>query len=87
MIAALCGPTVRIGSAFDDRGAVIETYCMLGREREAELLREAQRLHALGPSAFSRIGPGVARIIDRAGHLVGSSRRRTRRRVSVADSS
>lgn len=66
---------------------MIETYCMLGREREAELLREAQRLHALGPSAFSRIGPGLARLIDRAGDLVGSARRRTRRRVSVADSS
>jgi hypothetical protein len=87
MIAALRGPSVGSGSASDDRRAVIETYCMLGREREAELLREAQRLHALGPSAFSRIGPGVARLIDRAGHLVDSARRRTRRRVSVADSS
>jgi hypothetical protein len=87
MIAALRRPSVGIGSACDERSPVIETYCMLGREREAELLREAQRLHALGPSAFSRTGPWVARLIDRAGRLVGSARGSTRRRVSVADSS
>ena len=87
MIVALCGPSVGGGSACDDRRAMIETYCMLGREREAELLREAQRLHALGPSALARIGPGAARLVDQACHLVGSARRRTRRRVSVADSS
>ena len=33
---------------------MFETYRMLGRQREAELLREAQRLHALGPSALAR---------------------------------
>lgn len=31
---------------------MFETYRMLGAEREAELLREAQRLHALPPPKF-----------------------------------
>jgi hypothetical protein len=31
---------------------MFETYRMLGGQREAELLREAQRLHALPPPRF-----------------------------------
>jgi len=41
-------------------GAVIETYRMLGREREAELLREAERLHRLGPRRRCRRPPPPA---------------------------
>jgi hypothetical protein len=36
-------------------GAMIETYRMLGREREADLLREAQRLHRLGRRRWHRL--------------------------------
>jgi hypothetical protein len=40
---------------------MLETYRMLGRQREAELLREARRLHALGPSAAARVGQWFVR--------------------------
>ena len=41
---------------------MFETYRMLGSEREAELLREAERLHALPPSrAWTRLAASFAR--------------------------
>ena len=55
---------------------MIETYCMLGREREAELLREAQRLHVLGPLWGSRLASRLAGLVSRA---AGSSIRARRR--------
>lgn len=36
-------------------GAVIETFRMLGREREADLVREAERLHRLGRRRRGRL--------------------------------
>ena len=36
-------------------GAMIETYRMLGREREADLVREAERLHRLGRRRRGRL--------------------------------
>jgi hypothetical protein len=40
---------------------MIETYCMLGRQREAELVREAERLHVLGPLAGVRTAKALMR--------------------------
>lgn len=62
---------------------MIETYCMLGREREAELLREAQRLHLLGPLRGPRV---AARLAGLAARAVGSFMRARRRPLRVLDS-
>jgi hypothetical protein len=59
---------------------MFETYRMLGDEREAKLLREAQRLHALPPSKFcarlSRAFSLARRLVlpDRASELEMRSR-------------
>jgi hypothetical protein len=66
-----------IGSnaAFPDHGLqnerqanVIETYRMLGRQREEELLREAQRLHA-----GKRTTRSGRRVIARRRHAAGAA--------------
>ena len=62
---------------------MIETYCMLGRQREEELLREAQRLHVLGPLWGSRV---AARLAGLAAMAVGSLVRARRRPLRVLDS-
>jgi hypothetical protein len=62
---------------------MIETYCMLGREREAELLREAQRLHLLGPSSGSRV---AARCVGLAVRAAGSFIRASRRPLRALNS-
>jgi hypothetical protein len=62
---------------------MIETYCMLGREREAELLREAQRLHLLGPLWGSRV---ATRVAGQAARAVGSLIRAWRRPLRVLNS-
>jgi hypothetical protein len=42
-------------AAITSVGAMIETYRMLGREREAELIREAERLHRRGRRRRTRL--------------------------------
>jgi hypothetical protein len=85
MISAFRGPSVGYEIATDEKGSklMIETYCMLGREREAELLREAQRLHLLGPSSGSRV---AARFIALVARATGSLIRAWRRPLRVLNS-
>jgi hypothetical protein len=86
MIGCPSGLSVGRGSRIrrNERRAVIETYCMLGREREAELLREARRLHALGPSTLARVTRRLAHLV-RSGYPIDPVTR-TPPRVRVADS-
>jgi hypothetical protein len=46
---------------------MFETYRMLGKDREDELLREAQRLHALGPLRVRFVAVAAAVVIAAGG--------------------